>query len=177
MKRLDIIGNTYGRLTVIEFTEVKPDSYWLCECECGTIKEIRGAELRNGKIQSCGCLHKEKVTLTKGEAAFNKRFSTYISGATKRGYSFNLTADEFRILTKQDCHYCGAPPGNVSSAKGFNGSYTYSGIDRVENNIGYEIDNVVPCCKDCNMAKRKMSKELFLSWITKVYKHSIEKIV
>ena len=54
------IGNVYGRLTVLERAE-KPQgrpkgAYWLCQCECGNKKVVRGADLRNGGTKSCGCL-------------------------------------------------------------------------------------------------------------------------
>lgn len=55
------IGNTYGKLTVIE-RAARPENrpagaYWLCQCECGNQKVVRGADLRNGGTRSCGCLY------------------------------------------------------------------------------------------------------------------------
>lgn len=54
------IGNKYGRLMVLERAprpEGRPKgAYWLCQCECGNQKIIRGADLRAGSINSCGCL-------------------------------------------------------------------------------------------------------------------------
>lgn len=60
------IGNIYGLLTVIERDKSKPTgkgAFWICKCECGNTKSIRGDCLRNGHTQSCGCL-KEKEDLT-----------------------------------------------------------------------------------------------------------------
>ena len=45
----------------------------------------------------------------------------------------------------------------------------YNGIDRVDNNRGYEIENVVPCCTSCNSAKMDLSKEDFLCRIKRCY--------
>lgn len=39
---------------------MRGDALWLCECECGTLKTVRGNSLRAGTTQSCGCSHKEK---------------------------------------------------------------------------------------------------------------------
>lgn len=55
------IGNKYGKLTVLTKAE-KPEgrpkgAYWLCQCECGNQKIIRGADLRAGNVNSCGCLY------------------------------------------------------------------------------------------------------------------------
>jgi hypothetical protein len=41
-------------------------------------------------------------------------------------------------------------------------AFKYSGIDRIDSNLGYSRDNCVPCCKRCNLAKRKMSYGDFL---------------
>ena len=41
----------------------------------------------------------------------------------------------------------------------------YNGIDRIDNNIGYTIDNSVSCCKYCNFAKNDFLLDEFLLWI------------
>ena len=60
MPFIDITGNTYNRLTVLE--EVLPrqkPAKWLCQCSCGNKKSVIGASLKNGSTKSCGCLHIE----------------------------------------------------------------------------------------------------------------------
>ena len=44
-----------------------------------------------------------------------------------------------------------------------------NGLDRVDNNKGYTIDNVVPCCKRCNYAKNNQTPREFKEWVKKVY--------
>lgn len=56
-----------------------------------------------------------------------------------------------------------------------NGAYTYNGIDRVDNNKGYTITNSVPCCKDCNFAKRDMTHDEFIAWVTRVFNFTNKK--
>lgn len=51
----------YGRLTVIEFADVKGgNKRYLCLCDCGNKKVIAGTSLRTGATKSCGCLNLEK---------------------------------------------------------------------------------------------------------------------
>lgn len=50
-------------------------------------------------------------------------------------------------------------------------SYRYNGIDRVDNNKGYEIENVVTCCTDCNKKKLKKTQEEFRKDIIAIYKY------
>lgn len=49
------IGTKFGRLTVIDNSELKH----LCRCECGTIKAIDMYSLLKGDTMSCGCFHRE----------------------------------------------------------------------------------------------------------------------
>ena len=51
------------------------------------------------------------------------------------------------------------------------GSYTYNGMDRVDNAKGYVLGNVVPCCHTCNFAKRGMATNEFVAWVTLVSNH------
>jgi hypothetical protein len=55
---IDETGNTYGRLTVLRRSDkVKPGGrLWVCQCVCGTIKDVHGPDLREGKVRSCGCI-------------------------------------------------------------------------------------------------------------------------
>lgn len=53
------IGDRYGRLTVTGISTRK--NYVICSCDCGNIKEIKTSALH--KIQSCGCIRKEIVSL------------------------------------------------------------------------------------------------------------------
>ena len=49
------IGNKYGFLTVLSVTKDKNGhTAWLCQCDCGNTKIVRGSDLRTGKITSCG---------------------------------------------------------------------------------------------------------------------------
>lgn len=59
----DLIGKKFGRWTVLDLdeklTKEKHNSYWICKCDCGTIKSVDGESLKNGVSTSCGCFKKE----------------------------------------------------------------------------------------------------------------------
>lgn len=57
---LDLTGQSFGKLTVIERSNKKNNdrfTVWKCKCECGEIKDIRGISLTSGSSTSCGCSH------------------------------------------------------------------------------------------------------------------------
>ncbi len=59
----DIYGKRFGKLIVLEPTELRMNNsvVWVCKCDCGTIIMIANQNLRQGKggTKSCGCLQKE----------------------------------------------------------------------------------------------------------------------
>jgi hypothetical protein len=60
MKPTDETGKRYGRLTVVRrYGSDKGNATWLCVCDCGAEKIVRGTYLRAGKTRSCGCLEHE----------------------------------------------------------------------------------------------------------------------
>jgi hypothetical protein len=62
-KRLELIGKTFGRWTVIaDAGNKKQASFWYCECDCGTVRTIQGDSLTGGNSKSCGCLNVDNVT-------------------------------------------------------------------------------------------------------------------
>lgn len=61
-KPLNLIGQKFGRLTVLsQVTPISGQSVWLCRCDCGTERKVRGERLKRGATQSCGCLRNERV--------------------------------------------------------------------------------------------------------------------
>jgi len=55
MKVIDITGQTFGSLTVLERVENSKDGHamWKCQCTCGNFRIVQGKELRNGTITKC----------------------------------------------------------------------------------------------------------------------------
>ena len=119
-----------------------------------------------------------KRRLPRGEAGLSSVYSSYKERARVRKIDFELSRRQFGVFTSSDCFYCNAPPMNVRKVKmrqkryeGW-GTYQYNGIDRVDNNRGYIIDNCVPCCKYCNTAKGSKMIEEFYEWIKRVWENS-----
>lgn len=178
----NIIGQKFGRLTVLSTIWRDRQTFCDCICECGTSCVVRARILRAGRTKSCGCFRREngrkvgqnlevKFRLPVGEAAFRNLYSRYKADAARRKHSFELNETEFRSLITQPCFYCDAlpaqkhyaSPSKRKSRNASNGHFVYNGIDRMDNDLGYRFGNCVPCCKKHNYMKRGLSLEQFIS--------------
>jgi hypothetical protein len=176
--RANYIGKRFSRSIVIECLGNEEHGYkwWGLQCDCGTKFAARSRELAKGHTQSCGCLQKEIAALNGGsnrlafgEASMNELFASYIKSSTGRNYEWGLSKEEFKKLVTGNCVYCGILPNKERKPnKGVYGGFMYTGIDRIDNNIGYIKGNVVSCCWDCNRAKGSLTVEEFLAWIKRI---------
>ena len=60
----DLTGFQFGSFTVLRLGEkLRPTTgaWWLCQCKCGTQKHLPATDLVEGKINSCGCEHAERI--------------------------------------------------------------------------------------------------------------------
>lgn len=164
-KYKNISNQKFDKLTALSFQYTsKKHAYWLCICECGKNKIVSSSNLISREVKSCGCKHGRPP----GEAAKHHLFLCYKNRAKKHKREFLLEEVQFNNLISMDCHYCGIEPIQNYKLKGMNGYCIYNGLDRKDNKKGYIIDNVVPCCKTCNKAKRTLSYEEFINWITRL---------
>lgn len=171
-KPLNLLGKKFGKWTVVsKINTTASASFWYCKCDCGKFKQVRGTCLNMGLSKSCGCgsieASKIRNSLPFGQSAFNTLYGRYKKEAKQRSICFNLSKTQFKKYTQSSCYYCGSSP--LAKVSGRNGDYVYNGIDRVNNKYGYNIKNVVTCCKKCNLAKYKQTKEEFLLHIRKIY--------
>jgi len=58
-KALELAGQTFGRLQVLEKAATRSGSnvQWVCRCSCGKIVVVTGSNLISGNSTSCGCTH------------------------------------------------------------------------------------------------------------------------
>ncbi len=69
----DLVGQKFGRLTVLELAYTNGRSYWKCECDCGNSAIVQGKQMSSGKTRSCGCLQDETRRALSGEKHPNWR--------------------------------------------------------------------------------------------------------
>lgn len=169
--KLDLTGKSFGKLTVIERVLVynKNGTQWLCQCNCGKLKTISAKVLMQGRVKSCGaneCSLRWDWTRANGPAkyggSFSKIYAQYKTTAHQKGLVFTLNYDVFYNATQRYCYYCGCQP-SLEYTRNRSKPFIYNGIDRIDNSKGYTLDNIVTCCKRCNIAKNDMTKDDFLN--------------
>jgi len=185
----NIIGNKYGKLTVLELIDSnnKSKTRYLCKCECGNLHETSGDSLRGGKSKSCGCLKKAYIPKTfnknrKQQILIQLYKSTIEKRSKMKGWIDCIGFELFTKTSLTNCYYCNTEPISKICDRKKNKDKTLisddfilvNGIDRINSNIGYIEGNIVPCCKHCNTAKNTMSDSEFREWIKKIYAHYIK---
>lgn len=94
------------------------------------------------------------------------RLSMLKASAKARGINVNLDVNKYQLLINIGCHFCGS---DLKTEKGYC-------LDRIDNNKGYIITNVVGCCKICNRAKSNMNVYDFANWLQKASNHTQSQI-
>lgn len=105
---------------------------------CKVCRQIRGKEK-----YSTDPAHRRRRLQTNDEYSKTTvgRFTILKVSARRRGIDQSLTLQQFSSLFSLPCHYCNDALGTRAHT---------SGLDRKNNELGYDIDNVVPCCATCN---------------------------
>jgi 5-methylcytosine-specific restriction endonuclease McrA len=93
-----------------------------------------------------------------------------------RNLEFTLTKEEFKELITNNCNICDSEPKMVKYRNSYrpNGFIPHNGIDRINNNKGYTLNNVQTMCTDCNRAKSNLTNEEFLIWIEKIVEKALK---
>jgi hypothetical protein len=86
-------------------------------------------------------------------------FNTYKKRADNKSLPFELSEEEYDIITSSQCYLC----GRKSYEKYKNG------IDRADNNLGYIMSNVKSCCGSCNYIKKDIELGELFNKMTEIY--------
>lgn len=187
---VDLTGQKFGRVLVLKRVRYKPEgwkkesTFYDCLCDCGREYRTSHSNLVSGRTgyrrkgvceQSCGCAQHEWVAglqaLADGESEYNTVEKYYKENAGKAGISWFLSREEFRSFLHKPCSYCGSLDSMEKTTLIGGNSLKYNGIDRVDSDLDYTMDNCVTACKWCNWAKREIPKEDFLLHVERIHRY------
>lgn len=178
-------------------SEKRKKPCYFVKCDCGSpIKSILKSTLLDKRhpVSSCGCLVKEKAGFVSDrEIALKKLLYIKLKErhvkTLKEDLKEFINFEDFCLRIEEPCYYCGLIETDTSMDtkskmivnndiiyKPVTGTiYKHNGIDRIDSNKGYVVDNVIPCCKYCNIAKSDMTQKEFYDWIESVYNYYLKK--
>lgn len=108
-------GERYGRLTVVQEIDSilnaqnKKVRIFNCVCDCGNHKIVRYSNLKNGNVQSCGCLFTDVQRSNKlkhGDLSHNKRSREYITWANMKARCYNPSNNRYNLYGGRGIEVC-----------------------------------------------------------------------
>lgn len=146
---MDLVGQKFGRLTVIEFCGIKNrKARWKCVCDCGLAVIAESGNLRSGNTKSCGCLRREtaretgKSNATHGDS-HNNRTRLYSIWCGMRQRCSRKNHHAYNLYGGKGVCVCDEW-NDFDEFKSWALSHGYAddlSIDRVDHNGNYEPGN------------------------------------
>jgi hypothetical protein len=166
MESKSLPGDQFGKLTLIEYVD---ETHVRCRCTCGkeevrVVKNLRKQRRRGQDIMCRSCVpnrgrrskyHGEELRIYQFYNTSYGRADLQRKGRTRPDFEW------FKVKVKEPCFYCGRDPYDRRLKSRYN-DFVANGIDRLDNDIDYIEENCVPCCSQCNYAKRELTKEQFI---------------
>ena len=130
IRAIDLVGQVFGRLTVLERVGSDKSGHvtFRCRCDCGNERIVVGKDLRTGHRKSCGCLSSIKHGHTKGD----KPTITYQAWVNMRR----------RCSDKNNPSYCNYGRRGVKVCKRWQNSFENFLADMGEGPEGLTLDRI-----------------------------------
>ena len=146
MNKINMVGKTFGRLTVKAETPklVSGQHVLYCVCSCGGVAFCLGYDLRSGNTKSCGCYQKDMCSDSNtkhGHYTNNKQSPEYHTWASLKRRCNNVNNQDYHLYGGRGITYC-------KSWEKFENFYADMGkkpeglsLDRIDNNGNYCKEN------------------------------------
>lgn len=153
----NLVGETFGRLTVLELHQVKPVK-WLCSCACGGVSVVQSSKLRSGRTASCGCLAKETTAARNfkhGHTTGGLFTGEYHSWASMLTRCFNANTDSYRHYGGRGITVCDRWRESFENFLADMGPRSAGmSLDRIDVNGNYEPGN----CRWATDSEQRLNK-------------------
>lgn len=171
MRKLLMIekGKKFGKWTVVETLPRKKNkqTYWLCECDCGYVLEVKSNSLMNGNSTQCSNCAKKQVGMKnrKGyEEISGDMWAQIKKNATIKKNVFNIRIEEVWDLFIKQNKKCALSGMDLEfSGYPYNSVKTTAALDLINPELGYISNNIQWVHKDIVLIKKSMSNIQFVT--------------
>lgn len=140
----DMIGQKYGRLTILSYTQTREiggnkSTYFNATCDCGNTLEVSASHVKSGHTRSCSCYF---MDMLQGEN--NPNYNSELSieeRNSRRGYIIQRWGNMVKRRDGFICQVCGSTEKLV--AHHLNGF-------KSDKEGRYDVENGVTLCRDCH---------------------------
>lgn len=153
-KFVDLTGQRFGQLTVIEAAPTQKRTAWFCKCDCGTVTTVTSCNLQNGHTKSCGC---RRVDAMRKTATTHGKKSTplYNVWSLMKRRCLNPHDKAYKEYGGRGITVCDEWADSFEAFHEWatnNGYHAGLSIDRIANDKGYTPDNCrwVTMKEQCN---------------------------
>lgn len=137
-----------------------------CECGAGTSISKYRLNVSTGLCRKCigktnGLRRKRISRMGAKLAPFEWIYKILLRESKKRNIPSTLTFPQFLTFTLIDaCHYCDAA---IIWKEDYNSKFQAYNLDRKDNALGYDLDNLVTCCSRCNLSRG--NRFTYIQWV------------
>ncbi len=160
--KIEMVGRRFGRWRVLAFANLNAQgqAMWLCQCTCGTRRDVWGGNLRNGSSTSCGCTKGEKKT-THGETVGRVQSIEFRTWASMLSRCYNQSVPAYRHYGGRGIKVCKAWHEFTNFLGDMGRRPPGRSIDRLDNDGNYEPGNCrwATPKQQANNRKRKHRKQ------------------
>lgn len=171
-QKIDLTNASLKYMTVLGYshTEQYLGAYWNCRCVCGKEVVRLATYLIHRPNVSCGCLKGKIIAdqkrLPNHQAVKNSAYKTHLKWADIRGLVSMLSLEDYVAIASRACVYCGGFSTRKNRSTGE--EVPLNSVDRRDNDKTYTVATCVPACFICQMMKKDMSYDAFISHVQKL---------
>jgi hypothetical protein len=175
----DLTGQRFGMLTVVRVDRITSGrTYWICKCDCGKEKSIRGDTLT--VVRSCGCIKEKQdyINLRYDRINYTSNHRLYPVWADMIARCQNPNCIAFKDYGGRGIKVCEEWKQAFNFFKWAEESgYKYGlSIERVDVNKGYNPENCtwIPMSQQAN--NRRNSVKVTVNGVTKNLTHWVREL-
>lgn len=148
-ERIDHTGEKFGEWEVLRIHPTIPgeSTRWVCECSCGTVRNVLTSSLVSGVSTSCGCVRMEKLKSQVGE--LNPNYKAHLTDEDRISHRYILHGDSIarwrrKVYERDDwtCQICHVRGGDIVAHH--KNSWNAYPDER------FNVDNGVVLCEKCH---------------------------